>query len=32
MSIYGLSMFNTITKAVIDVYGGKSKSQTVIEL
>lgn len=32
MSIYELNMFNTITKATIDVYSGKSKTQTVIDL
>lgn len=32
MSVHELYMFNTITTAIIDVYSGKSKSQTVIEL
>ena len=32
MSIYELNMFNTITTVIINVYSGKSRSQTVIEL
>lgn len=32
MSIYELNMFNTIIKATIDVYSGKSKTQTIIKL
>lgn len=32
MSIYELSIFNTITNATIDIYSGKSKTQTIIKL